>query len=129
MLINNPAYVDLVQAGEIYVAISPQLITIGSLLRLSVVAISLTFTPCAVVLPKRSRLSPAVIVTAPKLLAAVLTIDLPTGTTIGAIVRGDEVIIAHDQEIEAGDHVILFLTDKKRITEVEKLFQVGIAFF
>ncbi len=44
--------------------------------------------------------------------------------------RGDEVLIAHhDTVIESEDHVILFLTDKKRITEVEKLFQVGVTYF
>src|SRR3546814_13163546 len=31
-IINNPAYVDLVQGGEIDIAISPQLATIGTLL-------------------------------------------------------------------------------------------------
>jgi len=56
-------------------------------------------------------------------------IKLPPGTTIGAIVRGDEVVIAHhDTVIEPGDHVILFLVDKRRIHEVEKLFQVGVTF-
>ena len=43
--------------------------------------------------------------------------------------RGDDVIIAHhDTVIENDDHVILFLTDKKRVAEVEKLFQVGVTF-
>ena len=47
----------------------------------------------------------------------------------GAIVRGDDVIIAHhDTTIQAEDHVILFVIDKRRITEVEKLFQVGVTF-
>ena len=31
-IINNPAYVDLVQGGEIDIAVSPQLATIGTLL-------------------------------------------------------------------------------------------------
>jgi len=31
--------------------------------------------------------------------------------------------------VENGDHVILFLVDKRRISEVERLFQVGLAFF
>ena len=31
-LINNPAYVDLIQGGEIDIAISPQQATVGSLL-------------------------------------------------------------------------------------------------
>lgn len=56
-------------------------------------------------------------------------IDLPPGTTIGAVVRGDEVIMAHhDTMIEAEDHVIVFVTDKKRLPKVEKLFQVGVGF-
>jgi trk system potassium uptake protein TrkA len=56
-------------------------------------------------------------------------IDLPKGTSIGAIVRGEQVLIAHhDTVIESEDHVILFVIDKRRITEVEKLFQVGVTF-
>jgi trk system potassium uptake protein TrkA len=56
-------------------------------------------------------------------------IKLPKGTSIGAVVRGEEVLIAHhDTVIESEDHVILFLTDKSRINDVERLFQVGITF-
>src|SRR5699024_9570314 len=50
-------------------------------------------------------------------------------TTIGAILRGDEVIIAHDDTvIRAGDHVVMFVTDKKHLHRVERLFQVSPAF-
>jgi trk system potassium uptake protein TrkA len=50
-------------------------------------------------------------------------IPLPEGATIGAIVRGDEVIMAHhDTVIQADDHVILFLADRRHIEAVEKLF-------
>jgi len=31
--------------------------------------------------------------------------------------------------IETDDHVIMFLVDKKRIPELERLFQVGLTFF
>jgi len=56
-------------------------------------------------------------------------IRLPPGTTIGAIARAEEVIICHhDTVIEADDHVILFLLDKKRVPEVERLFSVGATF-
>jgi trk system potassium uptake protein TrkA len=34
----------------------------------------------------------------------------------------------HDTEIREGDHVILFLTDRRQIEAVEKLFQVGVSF-
>ncbi|HKI73529.1 MAG TPA: TrkA C-terminal domain-containing protein, partial [Pseudomonadales bacterium] len=57
-------------------------------------------------------------------------IDLPPGTNIGAIVRGDEVIIAHDDVVvEPDDHLILFLVDKSRVGQVEKLFQAPFSFF
>jgi trk system potassium uptake protein TrkA len=56
-------------------------------------------------------------------------IDLPPGTTIGAIVRGDEVLMAHhDTAVRAGDHVIVFVLDKKTLPRVEKLFQVSAGF-
>jgi trk system potassium uptake protein TrkA len=51
-------------------------------------------------------------------------IKLPPGTTIGAIVRGDDVIIANgNSRIQQGDHVIMFITDKKFVPDVERLFQ------
>ena len=52
-------------------------------------------------------------------------IELPPGTTITTLVRDGEVIMAHHNTvIEAGDHVILFLLDKRRVPDVERLFQV-----
>ena len=57
-------------------------------------------------------------------------IPLPEGVTIGAVVRGEQVLIAHhDLLIESDDHVILFLVDKRKISAVEKLFTVGFGFF
>jgi trk system potassium uptake protein len=54
---------------------------------------------------------------------------LPPGTTIGAMIRDEEVLIAHDNTvIESGDHVILFLVDKK-YPRRGRLFQVGLTFF
>ncbi len=47
--------------------------------------------------------------------------QVATGTTIGAIVRGDDVIIANgNSKIEQGDHVIMFITDKKFVPDVER---------
>ena len=54
-------------------------------------------------------------------------IDLPEDVTVGALVRNDEVLIAHDNlVIQAEDHMILFLSDKRQIPDVEKLFQVSV---
>ena len=50
-------------------------------------------------------------------------------TIIGATVRNGEVLIARDDlVIEAEDHVIILVLDKKRINEVENLFQVGVTY-
>jgi trk system potassium uptake protein TrkA len=130
-IINNPAYVDLVQGGEIDIAISPQLATIGSLLahvrRGDVVAVHSLRRGAAEAMEAVAhgdRTNSKVIG------QQIEDIKLPEGTTIGAIVRNDEVLIAHDDTvIESDDHVILFLVDRRKIPEVERLFQVGFSFF
>jgi trk system potassium uptake protein TrkA len=130
-LINRPAYVDLVESGIIDIAISPHQVTIGALLahirRGDVVAVH--------ALRRGSAEAIEAIAHGDKTSSRVVgrpiaEIKLPEGTRISAIVRGDDVIIAHhDTIIESEDHVILFLTDKKKIAAVEKLFQVGITYF
>jgi trk system potassium uptake protein TrkA len=56
-------------------------------------------------------------------------IELPKGTAIVAIVRNDRVNIAHhDTEIQADDHVILFMTDRRKIEKLESLFQVSVSY-
>ena len=130
-IINNPAYVDLVQGGEIDIAISPQQATIGSLLthvrRGDVVKVHSLRRGAAEAIEAVAHGDQA----SSKVVGrAIETIDLPEGTTIGAIVRNDEVLIAHDDiVIESGDHVILFLIDRREIQKVEQLFQVGFSFF
>ena len=140
-LIGNPAYVDLVQGGEIDIAISPQQATIGSLLthvrRGDIVNVHSLRRGAAeaieVIAHGDSKSSKVVGRT-------IEDIDLPEGATIGAIVRakkndqggsdGYEVLIAHDDtRIESGDHVILFLVDRRYTRDIERLFQVGFTFF
>ncbi|CAI8955385.1 NAD-binding component of Trk potassium transporters [Pseudomonas sp. IT-P171] len=130
-IINNPAYVDLIQGGDIDIAISPQLATIGTLLAhvrrgdiVSVHSLRRGAAEAIEAIAHGDEKSSKVIG------KAIENIGLPPGTTIGAIIRDEEVIIAHDDTvIEAGDHVILFLVDKKHIRDVEKLFHVGLSFF
>jgi len=127
-LIGKPAYVDLVQGGEIDIAISPQQATTSSLLahiRRGDVARVHTLRRGAAEAMEVIAHGDAKVVG-----KAVGDIDLPTGITIGAIVRSESVLIAHDDVVvEPDDHVILFIVDKSRIRAVEKLFQVGLGFF
>lgn len=129
-LINRAAYVDLVQSGDIDIAISPQQVTIGSLLthirRGDVVKVHSLRRGAAEAIEAIAHGDE----NSSKVVGRKIEdMKLPSGTTIGAIVRNDEVLIAHhDTIIESEDHVILFVVDKKYILEVEKLFQVGFTF-
>jgi len=129
-LINRRAYVDLLQAGSIDIAISPAQITIGTLLahvrRGDVTRVHSLRRGAAEAMEAvvHGDLESCRLVG-----RRVEEIELPKGTTIGAIVRGDEVIMAHhDTVIRTEDHVIVFVTDKRMLPKVEKLFQVGISF-
>jgi len=129
-LINRASYVDLVEAGSIDIAISPQQVTIGSLLahvrRGDVVKVHSLRRGAAEAIEaiahgteKESRVVGR----------KIEDIELPKGTAIVALVRNDKVIIAHhDTVIETDDHVILFMTDRRKIERLEQLFQVGVSF-
>jgi trk system potassium uptake protein TrkA len=123
-LINRPSYTELVESSTIDVAISPQTITIGSLLahvrRGDVVRVHSLKRGAAEALEaivhgdeRSSRVVGRM----------VAEIPLPEGASIGAVVRGDSVIMAHhDTPVLADDHVILFLADRRHLEAVERLF-------
>ncbi len=162
-LINKHAYVDLVQASDIDIAISPQQITIGTLLThvrrgdiVNVHSLRRGAAEAIEVIAHGDEKTSKVVG------RAIEDIDLPEGATIGAIIRdtepGDhhdtilrspelafgmnrdenstepaqsrEVLIAHDDLIiQSGDHVIVFVIDKRYTRDIERLFQVGFTFF
>jgi len=130
-LINNPAYVDLLQDGDIDIAISPEQITISRLLRYvrrgDIVQVHSLRRGAAEAIEIIARGDAQ---TSKVVGRRIDEITLPEGTTIGAIARKEEILIAHhDVKVEADDHVILFLPDKSKVAEVERLFQVSIGFF
>ncbi|EWH10928.1 potassium transporter peripheral membrane component [Catenovulum agarivorans DS-2] len=131
VLIQHTAYVDLVQGGEIDIAISPQQATISALLTyvrkgdiVNVYSLRRGAAEAIEAIAHGDKETSKVVG------RQIKDIKLPPGTTIGAVVRKDEVIIAHNSTvIESNDHVILFLVEKKYVTEVEKLFQPTALFF
>ncbi len=130
-IVNRTAYIDLVESSVLDIAISPRLSTVSALLshvrRGDVVAAHSLRRGVAEAIEavahgdrKTSR------IVGRKLDG----IKLPEGATIGAVMRNDELIRLHrDAVIEEGDHVIIFVIDKRRIPDVEKLFQVSATFF
>jgi len=130
-LINRATYVDLLQGHEIDIALSPAQATIGPLLT------HIRRGDMAVVHSLRRGAAEALEAIvhgdahSSKLAGRrIEEVDLPEGVSIGAILRGDQVIIAHhDNLIEPEDHLVLFVPNKQLIPKVEKLFQVGLGFF
>ena len=129
-LINRKSYGDLMQGGQIDIAVSPSYATLSALLRFVrrgdvVAAHSLRRGAAeaieAVVHGDRGS---------SRICGRCLNeIKLPPGATIGAVVRGEQVIMAHhDTRIEPGDHVIVFVSSKRLVPQVEELFQVSASF-
>lgn len=129
-IVNRPSYVDLVEAGSIDIAVSPEQITIGALLT------HIRRGSMARVHSLRRGSAEAIEAVAlgdkhsSKVVGRkVEEIELPPGTTIGAIVQDDDVVIAHHNTvIREHDHVLLFVPDKAQIPAVERLFQVSATF-
>ena len=130
-LIGRTAYVDLIEGGPINIAISPQQSTIGSILAhirrgdiVNVYSLRRGASEAIEVVAHGDRKTSKVVG------RHIADIKLPKEAIIGAIVRGDDVMMANeDVVIESQDHVVLFVAEKKYIKNVEKLFQVSASFF
>ena len=123
-LITNPVYANLMQGGEIDVAISPQLATTSSVLA------HVRKGDTGVVHSLRRGAAEALEfiihgdVNNSKVVGKEIgNLVMPAGTTVAALVRDSEVIIAHhDVIIKNNDHVIVVVINKNKTKAVEKLF-------
>ncbi|WP_174889338.1 Trk system potassium transporter TrkA [Candidatus Williamhamiltonella defendens] len=125
VLIQRSAYVDLVQGGVIDIVISPQQVTISALLghvrKADIVSV---FSLRRGVAEAIEAIAHGDESTSKVVGRKIKDIKLPSGTVIGAIARGDEVIIANNNAvIQQGDHIVMFITHKKFVPDVERLFQ------
>ena len=126
-LINNQAYVDLMQrkAIDIDVSIAPSQITIGEFLSelagddvVKVHSLRRGAAEAIETIVKASNNSKEDVVG-----KELGSIKLPVGATIGAILRKNKAKIAHDNvKLREHDHVILFLTDKKILPQIQEIF-------
>ena len=124
-LINNEAYVDLVQGKGIDVAIAPSQITIGTFLSelagedvVKVHSLRRGAAEAIETIVKGSSNGGLDVVG-----KEIGSVNLPEGATIGAILRRNKAKIAHDNvKLREDDHVILFLTDKKILPKIQDIF-------
>jgi trk system potassium uptake protein TrkA len=124
-LVSRPSYLDLVEGGEIDIIISPQQVTIGSLLthvrRGHIVNVHS--------LRRGTAEAIEVIIDSNKTHSQVIgqhikAIPLPIEARIIAVIRGNRIIMGHHNPlIEMRDTLIVLLTDKRKIRQVERFFQ------
>tara|TARA_B100001057_G_scaffold115290_1_gene113785 strand:- start:4723 stop:6093 length:1371 start_codon:yes stop_codon:yes gene_type:complete len=129
-IVNKSSYRNLV-SKEIDVVVSPEDVTIGSLLAsvrtsdiVSVNRIGEINGEVMEIIAHGDKKTSKIVG------KKVSDLKLPESIIIGALVRNDNVILANeDVEINAEDHVIIFVFDKKELPLIEKLFQVSVGFF
>lgn len=129
-LVARPAYADLIEGGDIDIIISPQHATISTILAhirqgdvMNVHSLRRGAAEAIEVVVHGDEKTSNVVG------RAICNIKMPEGANVGVIVRSGNVLVPHDDTvIEAEDHIIIFLTDKLRSRELEKLFQVKVTF-
>jgi len=135
-LINRRAYAELMEGVQIDIALTPSHATLGALLKYirrgDVAAVHSLRRGAAEALELVAHGDAK---TSKVVGRRVEEVDLPQGAQIGGLVRelegeSPQVLMAHhDLVIQTGDHLILFVTNRKIIPKVERLFQVSAGFF
>ena len=129
-IVNKSSYRNLV-SKEIDVVVSPEDVTIGSLLAsvrtsdiVSVNRIGNIDGEVMEIIAHGDKITSNLVGN------RISQLELPKSIIIGAVVRDGDVILANeDIEIQDEDHVIIFAFDKKELPTIEKLFQVNVGFF
>lgn len=124
-LVNNTAYLKLVDGTDIDLAIQPRLETLGGILkhvrRGDVVGVSSLCgggAEAIEAIAHRSKNEVSVVG------LRVDQVNLPDGVILGALIRDEEVIqVHHDTVFAEGDHVVMFALNKKHIKHIENFFQ------
>jgi len=126
-LVNRSIYTDLMREIGLEITVSPRLTTASAILRHvrkgRILGLSSLGDGTLEVLEAEALKTSAILNTPMK------DLKLPPNTVVGAIIRGEEVIIPNGSNIiEPNDHVLL-ITQGNALREVEKLFEVSLEFF
>lgn len=129
-LVNRNAYVELIEDSTIDHAISPQLITIGSILaklrRGNMVKVYRLQNGEAEAIELITHGDESTSQVVGRKLAQ---LELPPSCSIAAVTRRDKVLKARPNLVlQSGDHVILLVLKKRYVRHIESLFQVSLTF-
>lgn len=125
-IVNRRAYVELIDKSAIDHAISPQLITIGSILRkmrrgntIKVYRLQDVEGEAIELVVHGDRQTSNVVG------RRLIELNLPPGCSMAALMRGETLMLADDDFMfEPGDHVILLALKNRHVRQLEALFQV-----
>jgi len=126
-LVNNPVFGPLIANLGIDVVVSPRAITVSTILqhvrRGRIRAVHSLGEGIGEVIEGDA------LETSPLVGAPLKDINLPAGVVVGALVRGDEVILPRgDTVIKTGDRIVIFVTTEA-VKKVEKMFSVRLEYF
>ena len=126
-LINSTAYAPLITTLGIDVAVSPRAITVSTILQhvrrgriRSVHSLADGFAEI---------IEAEALETSPFVDNALSDVKLPPKVIIGALVRGDEVIVPRGDTVIENHDIVMLLAASKSVQKVEKLFSVQLEFF
>ena len=130
-LINEQSFVELAHDNKIQIALSPRQFTISSILshirRGEVTAAASLRRGAAEVMEivLHGRVNKSRIIG-----HRIDELKLPDSVTVGVIIRGEEVIVAHRYTVlKDNDHIILFIADKRQSLKVETMFEASFDHF
>ncbi|VEG91959.1 Trk system potassium transporter TrkA [Legionella spiritensis] len=129
-LVNRNAYVELIEDSSIDYAISPQIITIGSILAklrrgnmIKVHRLNNGEAEAIELVIHGDQQSSQVIG------RRLSEIELPPSSSIIAVIRDEKILMTTpDLVFESGDHVAVLVLKKRYVRQIESLFQVTLTF-
>jgi len=126
-LVNRSIYTQLVRQIGLDVTVSPRLSTVASIL--SFVRKGRIHGMASLADGNLEVLEAEALETSAILNKPLKDLKMPADTVIGAILRGEEIIVPNGMvEVEPHDHVLI-VTTSASVAEVEKLFEVHLEFF
>ncbi|RMG92589.1 MAG: Trk system potassium transporter TrkA [Zetaproteobacteria bacterium] len=126
-LINRSIYMDLVREIGLDVTVSPRLTTVASILRH--VRRGRVLGVSAIGGGELEVLEAEALETTPITADRLRSLRLPPDTVIGAVVRGEEVIIPNGETRVQPHDIVIIVTRREQAKAVERLFEVQLEFF
>lgn len=126
-LVNNNSYVPLLPNLGIEITINPRETTISSILqhvrRGKIRAVHSIRDGLAEIVEAEA------LATSPIIGKSIEMLDLPEGVLVGAMMRGDEVIIPDEQTVILEHDRLIILSISEQVRKVEKILSVSLDFF